>query len=79
MKPLHATVHKHLHLHGHPSARDNEERAGPDRGDYISDTEITRDRGQMLVVKTEAKVDGQVVSEALILAKVSLKSLRAKL
>jgi hypothetical protein len=47
MKPLHATVHKHLHLHGHPSARDNEGRAGPDRGDYISDTEITRDRGDV--------------------------------
>ncbi|MGE0526446.1 MAG: 3-hydroxyacyl-ACP dehydratase FabZ [Bdellovibrionales bacterium] len=38
--------------------------------------EILKDRGSMIVVKTEAKVDGQVVSEAEILAKVALKSQR---
>ena len=38
--------------------------------------EIVRDRGTMIMVRTEAKVDGQVVSEANLLAKVSLRSLR---
>jgi beta-hydroxyacyl-ACP dehydratase FabZ len=38
--------------------------------------EITKDRGSMLQVKTECRVDGQVASEALILAKVSLRSKR---
>jgi 3-hydroxyacyl-[acyl-carrier-protein] dehydratase len=35
--------------------------------------EITRDRGSILIVKTEAKVDGQVASEAEIMAKVAPK------
>jgi 3-hydroxyacyl-[acyl-carrier-protein] dehydratase len=35
--------------------------------------EIMKDRGSILVVKTEARVDGQVVSEAEIMAKVSPK------
>ena len=38
--------------------------------------EVIRDRGSMIQVKTECRVDGQVASEALILAKVSLKSKR---
>ena len=33
--------------------------------------EIVRDRGAMLIIRTEAKVNGQIVSEADILAKVS--------
>ena len=35
--------------------------------------EITKDRGSILIVKTECRVDGQVVSEAEIMAKVSPK------
>jgi 3-hydroxyacyl-[acyl-carrier-protein] dehydratase len=38
--------------------------------------EVIKDRGSMLQVRTEAKVDGQSVSEATILAKVSPKSKR---
>jgi 3-hydroxyacyl-[acyl-carrier-protein] dehydratase len=38
--------------------------------------EVIKDRGSMIQVKTECVVDGQVASEALILAKVSLKSKR---
>lgn len=38
--------------------------------------EVVKDRGSMIQVKTECKVDGQTVSEALILAKVSLKTKR---
>lgn len=36
--------------------------------------EILKDRGSMLVVRTEAKVNGQVVAEAEILAKVALRT-----
>lgn len=35
--------------------------------------EIVKDRGQMLIIRTEAKVGGSVVSEADILAKVTLR------
>jgi len=35
---------------------------------------ITKDRGSMLIIRTECKVGGQVVSEADILAKVSLRT-----
>jgi len=35
--------------------------------------EITKDRGSILIVKTEAKVDGQTVSEAELMAKVAPK------
>lgn len=35
--------------------------------------EIIKDRGSILIVKTEAKVDGQIVSEAELMAKVSPK------
>lgn len=38
--------------------------------------EIIKDRGSMLQVKTEARVDGQVVAEATILAKVAPKTKR---
>lgn len=38
--------------------------------------EIIKDRGSMLQVRTEAKVDGQIASEAVLLAKVSLKAER---
>jgi beta-hydroxyacyl-ACP dehydratase FabZ len=41
--------------------------------------EIVRDRGSILMVRTEAKVDGQVVAEANILAKCSPKSERENL
>jgi beta-hydroxyacyl-ACP dehydratase FabZ len=36
--------------------------------------EIVRDRGTMLIIRTEAKVNGKVVSEANILAKVTLRN-----
>lgn len=35
--------------------------------------EILRDRGSMLTIRTEAKVNGHVVSEADILAKVAVR------
>lgn len=35
--------------------------------------EIVKDRGQMQIIRTEAKVNGQVVSEADILAKVTVR------
>jgi 3-hydroxyacyl-[acyl-carrier-protein] dehydratase len=38
--------------------------------------EILRDRGSMLVIKCEGKVDGQTVVESEILAKVALKASR---
>ncbi|HMN67933.1 MAG TPA: 3-hydroxyacyl-ACP dehydratase FabZ [Bdellovibrionales bacterium] len=38
--------------------------------------EIVKDRGQMIVIKSQARVDGNVVSEAEILAKVTLKNQR---
>jgi 3-hydroxyacyl-[acyl-carrier-protein] dehydratase len=38
--------------------------------------EVIRDRGAMIQIRAEAKVDGQTASEAVILAKVSLKSKR---
>ncbi len=41
--------------------------------------EITRDRGQMIMVRCEAKVDGKLVSEVNLLAKVSPKSERKNL
>lgn len=42
----------------------------------ILHAEILKDRGSMLQVKTECRVDGQIASEALILAKVSPRSQR---
>lgn len=38
--------------------------------------EIVKDRGSMLQIKAQAEVDGQIASEATILAKVGLKSQR---
>lgn len=35
--------------------------------------EILKDRGSILIVKTEARVNGQIASEAEIMAKISLK------
>lgn len=40
--------------------------------------EIIKDRGSLLQVRTEAKVDGQIVAEAMILAKVAPKAMRDK-
>lgn len=37
-------------------------------------TEITKDRGQMVVILCKAEVDGQLVAEAEILASITLKS-----
>jgi beta-hydroxyacyl-ACP dehydratase FabZ len=46
-------------------------------GDTLTLTgEIVKDRGSMLVVQTEASVDGKVVAEAEILAKVSPRAQR---
>lgn len=46
-------------------------------GDQLMlEVEIIKDRGSMLQVKAEAKVEGQVVCEATILAKVSPKTKR---
>ncbi len=43
----------------------------------IMTAEIIKDRGSMIVIRTQASVDGNVVSEANLMAKVALKKARS--